>query len=526
MKKSTKAFIVGLAAIPCALAMTACGGGEDDPRLVDTTGSYRTQSSYSEVLNHMDAKNLSTDLASYRLLVDMSLSTQVGALNTGADIIQDSIIKISDSSDGQKINAKTTTSFKMTQNNATQNISSESYIKDNTMWGKIGTEWVTLGFVPAGAYTSHVFDFENMFGDISATEQAGITVEVDRQDSKGIYKVKMTMDSDLISSFTEGLSSSLLTQYPTISDWGNSTAYYIFENNEFMGATLDINFSTSIAGTTSEGTIKVDIAQYDGDIQFPEFPVVPDDSENEEGERIVDTSGEYITISSFGAVKNNLEEMELSTELSSFRLVSNIEMSAENEGTSVTINIIEDTTAVITGSGQNASIDAKTDASFITTQNGISSEESATQYVQDNTIWAPYEGSWMNAGTVAVADLMAVTLDFNNVFDYLDPQQQAQITVNAEINESTGTYKVKMTMSSELIQSFAQSITESLEEAGYIVSVWGDACLYYIFENNQFVGASLDMSLTIDADGLEIPTTVKIDFASFDGTIDFPAALA
>ena len=75
MKKSIKMLALGLAIVPCALAMTACGN--DDTGLVNSKASYKAAETtqYSSVINDLEEKgvNLETAFAGMRAVMKIDV---------------------------------------------------------------------------------------------------------------------------------------------------------------------------------------------------------------------------------------------------------------------------------------------------------------------------------------------------------------------------------------------------------------------------------------------------------------------
>ena len=269
MKKSLKALAIGAAIIPCALAMTACG---EEPRLVDTSGHYNTTSSYSEVQTHLEEENLNTDLNSYQLVMKISGDVNLGAGSPtfGVSMKIDNIFQISD--DLQTLNSATTMDMTVSAGGRSESQTIlEEYIQNNTHYARVGGvgDWSyqDLPTISLPSYEGMTLDF-SQFESLTTLEQNSITVTIDNSDEDS-YKVKMVLNPEILSAVT-GEIEDYINQSNFVSGnghWGQATMYYIFENNEFVGAAMD----TTITLSGATWKIQVDFAEYNGTIDFPSF---------------------------------------------------------------------------------------------------------------------------------------------------------------------------------------------------------------------------------------------------------------
>ena len=274
MKKSLKTLAIGLAVVPCALAFAACGPATpppDDFGLVDISGNYATESSYSEVVSVLEEKEYTTDYRSFRLVMDMDMSFNMGEMSAEVSRIRDVIVKL-DSDDN--INAKSTSTFKAEFAGVTdaENLdeSQESYIKDNYLYSDLGDGWEQIYQTTIEEVAGQKLDIETMFADFDEDQKSQIEVYVDENDATGTYRVKMQFAAENLAVFMEGVTEQIMEYGYEVTEWGNATIYYIFENNQFVGAELEMGMTVDFLSVIEmDATIKIEFAKYDGEIDFP-----------------------------------------------------------------------------------------------------------------------------------------------------------------------------------------------------------------------------------------------------------------
>ena len=273
MKKSLKVLAASIAVIPCALALTACGG--TGHTLVDTNGSYSQASSYSEVEAYVEDNAITTDLESYKMLMDMDASislAQFGDFDLTSKT--ESIIQYDD----ETLNMY----LKQTGSSAGEEMSFETYVKNNYMYNSNGLGGWTDGY-PMESYEIEEYvlgelSLENVFASLSATDLAGLTVKADINENA--TKFKITLDGQLLNSYilqSGAMSGDEMQSFIGSNiNYDDATMYYVFENNKFAGATMDISFSADIKDEETSATIMsmtcdltIEFARYTGSIDFP-----------------------------------------------------------------------------------------------------------------------------------------------------------------------------------------------------------------------------------------------------------------
>ena len=175
-------------------------------------------------------------------------------------------------------------------------------------------------------------------------------------------------------------------------------------------------------------------------------------------------------------------------------------------------------------------INAKSTSTFKADFAGVTDaenlDESQESYIKDNYLYSDLGDGWEQIYQTTIEEVAGQKLDIETMFADFDEDQKSQIEVYVDENDATGTYRVKMQFAAENLAVFMEGVTEQIMEYGYEVTEWGNATIYYIFENNQFVGAELEMGMTVDfLSVIEMDATIKIEFAKYDGEIDFPAGI-
>ncbi|MBE7074248.1 MAG: hypothetical protein E7379_04085 [Clostridiales bacterium] len=278
MKKSLKTLAVGIAVIPCAFALTACGG--NNHTLVDTTGSYSTTSSYASMQEYVANNEATTELNSYKMLINMDMSMSMMGMTVKTDSKTESIIKLS--ADGSTLNMSLVSTNKASGAGINENITTNLYIKDNYLTMNDGQgDWSHPYLLENfDQYTGSNLSMDQVFESFSANDLAGLNVKVDENETT--TKFKVTLDGSLLESFMENsgaLSEGLDIFGESSFSYGDAIIYYVFENGAFVGATMDMEFNGSLSSEQGAMSFKCKIqfefAQYEGDIVFPtDIPVI------------------------------------------------------------------------------------------------------------------------------------------------------------------------------------------------------------------------------------------------------------
>lgn len=270
MKKSLKILAAGLAIIPCALALTACGGTSHE--LVDTTGSYREASSYDAVQEYVDETQTTTELDQYRMMMNMTMSGGGVKLTLNTN----SYIQF----DGTTLNNYTSIDMAMSMKYiGKEEFNTETCIKDNYLYSSTDlggwTSPVQLDFSELEGYMGATLSLDEVFASLGEIDKEGLNVKVEQ--TEDATKFKIELDGSVLEAF---MSSAMpgddeVAGITNVLDFSQATAniYYVFENNEFSGAALDINLKMTVSEGTASATIScrmtMEFAKFEGEIPFP-----------------------------------------------------------------------------------------------------------------------------------------------------------------------------------------------------------------------------------------------------------------
>ena len=243
---------------------------------------------------------------------------------------------------------------------------------------------------------------------------------------------------------------------------------------------------------------------------------------------IVDTKGTYATSSSYAEVETYVEETPAATtELDSYRMVIRLDISTKINGRSlISANTESDTYVTFDGDVINMVSHMKGKASAM----GFSENINESTYIINNTLWqkSAYTGEWESAFLYDASAYLGQALSFDNMFADLDANDQDLIDVDVD-NSTEGTYKVRMTMAGSVLSGFVGGVDGStLGEMSGLVT-WDDAEIYFIFEDNKFVGSTMSVGVecsTETAQGTtEMTMDMEMEFAPYTGTLEFPDEL-
>lgn len=278
MKKSTKALLAGLAVIPAALAMTACGGGE--PSIIDTNGNYsaQTKSTYAQVEEIMADETITSDFNSYRMLfsinMDMTASSGGQSEKAGMKISSDSLINLNDGFDMKLTNTIEYTGalaqLQMNENLPTK-VTEEQYVSNGQvyMWDELGG-WSDAGWEES-VENQPEFNFDGLFEGITEEEKDGIEVWIDNNTETKTTKIKMTMAAGVLEAFASENSETI--GYGAEVEWGTAEVYYVIINGKLEGMKVSIPYTVATESygitTTAKCKVSMQVAADDAEFDFP-----------------------------------------------------------------------------------------------------------------------------------------------------------------------------------------------------------------------------------------------------------------
>lgn len=297
MKKSIKMLALGLAVVPCALAMTACGN--DDTGLVNSKASYKAAETtqYSAVINDLEEKgvNLETAFAGMRAVMTIDVEAdffgQEIEMSMKSDTKVKSEIKDGTISSADLIAAQTNTvTLEMGKEKAS--LGANLYITDGREYCDLSDIHSLLASVdmaeilpmPEKFYMNlnfgdetislDSFKISNYIAQIPEGEY-GNAIKVATYEKDDTYKVKVTIDSGLwnLPQYTPGTEEQI-----SVKEMSDLELYFVFSNGNLVGIEAemeaDIVVLTSLDGTTVTPTTfeveaNLEIVPYTGEISIP-----------------------------------------------------------------------------------------------------------------------------------------------------------------------------------------------------------------------------------------------------------------
>lgn len=311
MKKSIKMLAAGLAIVPCALLLTACGGGEN--KLVDTSGKYEVveTSSYENVLSDLDTKGFNLDSMLGGLQMSFAIDAEMNMNGQKALITIDSDNYMLNKSEQGTVDVNKIETFSTLNFNMETSVGEESssmtavvnqYIKDGNQYidltqaqtlatlisSMVGGEtlpgYKLYQTLATGAESDVVtvpdYSLLNLL-DIVPEAEWGTNIVIEKYEDDSNYKVKTTVKGqylqDLIeSSASDGTTS---TQLPfAFNSLSDVVIYIVYTDNQFAGvnisgevnldANIPVDETNSIAMTIS-GNLDLNLVGFNGEIEFP-----------------------------------------------------------------------------------------------------------------------------------------------------------------------------------------------------------------------------------------------------------------
>ena len=261
MKKSLlSSILLSAAVVPCALVMTACGGGEqlDQFAQVNTKGAYTT-STQAAMSEYVADENVTDEVAT---------GYHVSMESTGmANMFMNMYVKAD--AEGNAIES----ALKIKAQDEEESTEMSIWVKDgviymDTLMGGqslktkmtldlgIDAETALLEFGGAGAPVA-ASDFVETFGEMSG-EVGNMIFEVAQTETSVKYHAK---NKEAYTITIEGMSA----------EFEKIEMYLVYENNQFVGATLEGKYTITIEGEEIVSTTKMAITTFSGDITFPNF---------------------------------------------------------------------------------------------------------------------------------------------------------------------------------------------------------------------------------------------------------------
>ena len=300
MKKSIKMMALGLAVVPCALMLTACGG---DKNIVDIKGDYKPleTAQYDAAVEEIDAGfNLEEVSKGLRSVITINAESNVGMLGKvdlsfkNESILKsntvDNVLNVEDIEGYSNVSAKMT--IKAQGQSASETMSAKQYIVDGNQYVNLsGAEsmlemaQLTLPskfyqvLAKEGVHPVELPDYK--ISDLLAMVPEGTlsneTVSLSKSTEETGYKYKVVVDDVALNQIVN----EYLTETGVKVTFNNDVVFYaLFENNQFMGAYLDAQATVEVvvpanyAGMFGEKVsvdldLNLQVVGYEGNINYP-----------------------------------------------------------------------------------------------------------------------------------------------------------------------------------------------------------------------------------------------------------------
>ena len=305
MKKSLKLMALGLAIIPSALVLTACGGG-DEKGLVDTSGSYSAveTSAYESVLTELDSLgfNLDNMLGGLQISLGLNASMNINGQNSTITVTSDNFIKNNSEEgalDASKIEASSFVNMNMTtaSGGATATLSAilNQYITNGNQYVDLSQAQALTSII--SSVTGEALPSDKIYQNIIAEGAENVVaipdysllnllevvpegswgsgIILEKYETETDYKVKATVKGEYIVNLIE---SQTATDGFTINSMGDVVLYIVYSNGVFAGskltASIDANIEVPVDEYTTmpiaiSGSIEANILPFAGEIEYP-----------------------------------------------------------------------------------------------------------------------------------------------------------------------------------------------------------------------------------------------------------------
>ena len=305
MKKSLKLMALGLAIIPSALVLTACGGG-DEKGLVDTSGSYSAveTSAYESVLTELDSLgfNLDNMLGGLQVSLGLDAKMDINGQSSTITVTSDSYMK-NNSQEGtldiNEIDVSSYVNMNMTSvsggTTATLSAVLNQYITDGKQYVDLSQAQAITSII--SSVTGEALPSDKIYQSIIAEGAENVVaipdysllnllevvpegswgsgIILEKYETETDYKVKATIKGEYIVDLIE---SQTATDGFTINSMGDVVLYIVYSNGVFAGANLTASIDANIAVPVDEyttmpiaisGSVEANILPFAGAINYP-----------------------------------------------------------------------------------------------------------------------------------------------------------------------------------------------------------------------------------------------------------------
>lgn len=307
MKKSLKLMALGLAIIPSALVLTACGGG-DEKGLVDTSGSYSAveTSAYESVLTELDSLgfNLDNMLGGLQVSLGLDAKMDINGQSSTITITSDSYMK-NNSQEGtldiNEIDVSSYVNMNMTSvsagTTATLSAVLNQYITDGKQYVDLSQAQAITSIINSSVETPIP---EKLYQNLATGTESDVAVIPDyslltlleivpegswgegiileKYETETEYKVRATVKGEYIVNLIETQAPADFKEAFKINSMDDVVIYIVYSNNTFVGATLTASIDAKVTMQVDEyttmpiaisGSIEANILPFAGEIEYP-----------------------------------------------------------------------------------------------------------------------------------------------------------------------------------------------------------------------------------------------------------------
>ena len=307
MKKSLKLMALGLAIIPSALVLTACGSSENKG-VVDTSGDFTAveTSAYESVLTELDGRgfNLDNMLGGLQVSLDLDAKMDINGQSSTITVTSDSYMK-NNSQEGtldiNEIDVSSYVNMNMTSVSAgtTTTLSAvlNQYITDGKQYVDLSQAQAITSIINSSVETPIP---EKLYQTLATGTESDVAVIPDyslltllevvpegswgegiileKYETETEYKVRATVKGEYIVNLIETQAPADFKEAFKINSMGDVVIYIVYSNNTFVGATLTASIDAEVTMQVDEyttmpiaisGSIEANILPFAGEIEYP-----------------------------------------------------------------------------------------------------------------------------------------------------------------------------------------------------------------------------------------------------------------
>lgn len=306
MKKSIKAIALGLAVLPCALMLTACGG--DEPKdIVNIEGEYAEvqETEYSAIVEQLDEGfNLEEIAKGLKAVITVDAEADLAMGNAKLSFTTESVMKgnpddgyidINDLESYSKMSAKA----KMEMNDTKMEMEAvaKQYIVNGTQYIDLsGAEDIFTMMDPEGTMPKKYFmdldldevepvqipqyDVSTLLSMIPEGDW-GEYLKISKSDTETGFKIKIVADKDALNEAVDAFTEELPVDVKFTSDF---EVYVVYDNNQLAGIYLDTDCKVTVfmeldspayemlgASVAVDVSLNAQLVSYSGNIDYPSF---------------------------------------------------------------------------------------------------------------------------------------------------------------------------------------------------------------------------------------------------------------